>query len=446
MELQPSLTISQKLTLTPAMRQALRCLQLPIPELSELLQEEALSNPLLNAEPPEHTAGEALSAPEIREDSIWRVGGQRDPEEDRTDHEPRVAQEQTFQEYLHKQLGQNRLIDSHLRALCDYLVDCLDSRGYLDCPIPQLAQELGCPLSDLEQALFAVQMLDPPGVGARNLSECLILQLAQGPYFNALTVAIARDGLDLLAAQDYKGLCKKLGAKRGEVDLACRAIRSLNPIPSRGFSSGAPLSLSIPDAAIRCEQGHIIIEVDHHALPKLSINQDYADMLHKSDDPAVQDYIKEQLGRARAMIGNLQGRYDTLTRLLAALTAAQPDYFLHGGDLKPLTMQQLAQGMGVSVSTVSRTVQNKSVLFNGMVVPLRSFFTAPARTDGQVSSQAVKQRIQRFIQAEDPTAPLSDDAVCAALSAAGINISRRTAAKYRTALGIPPASARKARS
>ena len=252
MELQPSLTVSQKLTLTPAMRQALRCLQLPIPELSELLQEEALSNPLLNAEPPEHTARETLSAPEIREDSIWRVGGQRDPEEDRTDHEPRVAQEQTFQEYLHKQLGQNRLIDSRLRALCDYLVGCLDSRGYLDCPIPQLAQELGCPLSDLEQALFAVQMLDPPGVGARNLSECLILQLAQGPYFNALTVAIARDGLDLLAAQDYKGLCKKLGAKRGEVDLACRAIRSLNPIPSRGFSSGAPLSLSIPDATIRC--------------------------------------------------------------------------------------------------------------------------------------------------------------------------------------------------
>lgn len=259
-------------------------------------------------------------------------------------------------------------------------------------------------------------------------------------------MAIARDGLDLLAAQDYKGLCKKLGAKRSEVDLACQAIRSLNPIPSRGFSSGAPLSLSIPDATIRCEQGHVIIEVDHHALPKLSINQDYADMLHKSDDPAVQDYIKEQLGRARAMIGNLQGRYDTLTRLLAALTAAQPDYFLHGGDLKPLTMQQLAQGMGVSVSTVSRTVQNKSILFNGMVVPLRSFFTAPARTDGQVSSQAVKQRIQRFIQAEDPSAPLSDDAVCAALSAAGINISRRTAAKYRAALGIPPASARKARS
>ena len=351
MELQPSLTVSQKLTLTPAMRQALRCLQLPIPELSELLQEEALSNPLLNAEPPEHTAGEALSAPEIREDSIWRVGGQRDPEEDRTDHEPRVAQEQTFQEYLHKQLGQNRLIDGHLRALCDYLVGCLDSRGYLDCPIPQLAQELGCPLSDLEQALFAVQMLDPPGVGARNLSECLILQLAQGPYFNALTVAIARDGLDLLAAQDYKGLCKKLGAKRGEVDLACRAIRSLNPIPSRGFSSGAPLSLSIPDAAIRCEQGHIIIEVDHHALPKLSINQDYADMLHKSDDPAVQDYIKEQLGRARAMIGNLQGRYDTLTRLLAALTAAQPDYFLHGGDLKPLTMQH--QNHLISVHKIS---------------------------------------------------------------------------------------------
>ena len=135
-----------------------------------------------------------------------------------------------------------------------------------------------------------------------------------------------------------------------------------------------------------------------------------------------------------------------LSLLLAALTAAQPDYFLHGGDLKPLTMQQLAQGMGVSVSTVSRTVQNKSILFNGMVVPLRSFFTAPARTDGQVSSQAVKQRIQRFIQAEDPSAPLSDDAVCAALSAAGINISRRTAAKYRAALGIPPASARKARS
>lgn len=136
MELQPSLTVSQKLTLTPAMRQALRCLQLPIPELSELLQEEALSNPLLNAEPPEHTAGEALSARRSGRTASggWAASGTR--EEDRTDHEPRVAQEQTFQEYLHKQLGQNRLIDGHLRALCDYLVGCLDSPRLSGLPHP----------------------------------------------------------------------------------------------------------------------------------------------------------------------------------------------------------------------------------------------------------------------------------------------------------------------
>ena len=313
MQLEQRQTLSQKLVLTQTMRQSLDCLQLSAPELAEYVQEVALSNPLLDVQSPTYYEAELPSeaAPaereplEVREADSWR-GVTFSGMEDVQDFTAFLTREKTFRDHLTEQIGQMKLVDDELLRLCRFLIDCLDERGYLDCPLEELSREFDIPLFSLEQALFAVQMLDPPGVGARNLSECLTLQLT------------------------------------------------------------------------------------------------------------------------------LIGR-------------EQHGFFCGGEALLPVTMQQLSEKMGVSTSTVSRAAQNKYIQFQGRIIPVRSFFTTAIRPDAAVSSHAVKQRLQSLIRAEDPAAPLSDEALRLALSALGIEVSRRAVAKYRAEMDIPSSSQRKKR-
>lgn len=313
MQLEQRQTLSQKLVLTQTMRQSLDCLQLSAPELAEYVQEVALSNPLLDVQSPTYYETELPSeaAPaereplEVRETDSWR-GATSSGMEDVQDFTAFLTREKTFRDHLTEQIGQMKLVDDELLRLCRFLIDCLDERGYLDCPLEELSREFDIPLFSLEQALFAVQMLDPPGVGARNLSECLTLQLT------------------------------------------------------------------------------------------------------------------------------LIGR-------------EQHGFFCEGEALLPVTMQQLSEKMGVSTSTVSRAAQNKYIQFQGRIIPVRSFFTTAIRPDAAVSSHAVKQRLQSLIRAEDPSAPLSDEALRLTLSALGIEVSRRAVAKYRAEMDIPSSSQRKKR-
>ena len=197
MQLEQRQTLSQKLVLTQTMRQSLDCLQLSAPELTEYVQEVALSNPLLDVQSPTYYETELPSeaAPaereplEVRETDSWR-GGTSSGMEDVQDFTAFLTREKTFRDHLTEQIGQMKLVDDELLRLCRFLIDCLDERGYLDCPLEELSREFDIPLFSLEQALFAVQMLDPPGVGARNLSECLTLQLAQGRSLDPLALKI----------------------------------------------------------------------------------------------------------------------------------------------------------------------------------------------------------------------------------------------------------------
>ena len=209
MQLEQKQTLSQKLVLTQTMRQSLDCLQLSAPELSEYVQEVALSNPLLDVQSPTYYETELPSetAPaereplEVRETDSWR-GVTSSGMEDVQDFTAFLTREKTFRDHLTEQIGQMKLVDDELLRLCRFLIDCLDERGYLDCPLEELSREFDIPLFSLEQALFAVQMLDPPGVGARNLSECLTLQLAQGRSLDPLALKIARDGLEMLGKRE----------------------------------------------------------------------------------------------------------------------------------------------------------------------------------------------------------------------------------------------------
>ena len=384
------------------------------------------------------------NALEVREADSWR-GVTSSGMEDVQDFTAFLTRKKTFRDHLTEQIGQMKLVDDELLRLCRFLIDCLNERGYLDCPLAELSREFDIPLFSLEQALFAVQMLDPPGVGARNLSECLTLQLAQGRSLDPLALKIARDGLELLGKRDFSGLATLLGVSVGEARAAAAKILALNPIPSRSFADSEQIAYVAPDAEFSVQQGQLVIELNERILPRLSVNAEYAALMNTSDDPEVQRYVKEKLSEAQALIKGVHTRCDTLVQMLTLIGREQHGFFCGGEALLPVTMQQLSEKMGVSTSTVSRAAQNKYIQFQGRIIPVRSFFTTAIRPDAAVSSHAVKQRLQNLIRAEDPAAPLSDEALRLTLSALGIEVSRRAVAKYRAEMDIPSSSQRKKR-
>lgn len=286
-------------------------------------------------------------------------------------------------------------------------------------------------------------MLEPTGVGARTLSECLILQLAQGQNFNAVTLGVAQNGLELLAARRYTELARRLGVDKKALMEAVAVITALNPIPAQGYGTGEGSGYILPDAVITAQDGNITLELNRQAMPHVSVDKQYRTMLQQTEDAAAAEYLKEKLRRAEEMVDCLQNRKRTLTRLLTEIVQHQHGFFC-GGSLKPMTIQEVAGALDVNPSTVSRAVQDKYILFRAKVIPLRSLFTQAAAYGpcGALSPVTIRQRIQRLIAEEPSGQPISDESLAAALTAEGICISRRTVAKYRTQLQIPPSTQR----
>ena len=348
----------------------------------------------------------------------------------------------SFSEYLEGQLGTIPYLDPRLRELCRYLIGCLNSAGYLDCPLTELAEELGVPLFEMEQALLAIQTLDPPGVGARDLSECLLLQLAQGKHFTEENIHLLRAGLPLLAEEDWDGLARLLGVSRERAKRDAEVIRGLNPIPSRSFASAERPVYLVPEATVSCRDGEVIIKMERGSQPKVELNPYYCALLDSAEGET-RDYLHRRMAEAHELISGLLSRERTLRQILGAIVKGQRDFFLKGAALAPLTMQQVAEELGLSTSTVSRAVKDKYLSFQGRSLALRSFFVAALPTGEGVSPQTVQEHIRRFIAAEDPASPLSDEALREALANLGVNASRRTVAKYRGEMGIPSSAQRK---
>lgn len=341
----------QKIKLSSAVYQSLFMLQLSALDLETYIQERALENPLLDVDFPLHDSD--LNAPSlVKESADIEVLGNSENQffysGDASDdwgisdaHDFALynvpdAYKLSLSDYLSSQLRQSKQIDEKMLNLCLYLVNCMDERGYMDCPLEEIAEEVGCSVYDVEQALFAIQMLDPPGVGARNLSECLVLQLSQSSHFNALTVHIAQEGLFLLASHNYAELSKRLHTTQKAVRRAADIIASLNPIPSRGFGNHEYVNYCIPDASIYAEHGQLVVELNRRVLPQVSINREYCALLDTDASPEIQQYVRENFNAANKLIEGLQKRSDTLEQLLKILVAYQRDFFLNGGDILPI--------------------------------------------------------------------------------------------------------------
>lgn len=444
MELKQQVTTKQTLALTQTMRQSLACLQMSVLELRDYIQEEALSNPLLEISMENYSVPLSPAGISQRERDDWSGSDIRNSDDghNASDFTDVYIKEVSFSEHLNQQLGQMKELDERQRSLCKYLIGCLDSRGYLDCDLQDLADESGIPLFDLEQALYVVQMLEPIGVGARSLSENLIIQLANSEHFNEATVHIALFGLELLSTQDYRALAKEMGLSIQQVICAEQVIKALNPIPSRGFAAGEATQYSVPEAEIIIENGQLAIQIDPwHLLPKISINNIY----DTTSDDSAKIYIRQKKEEAATLLKMIQNRESTLSAVIRCIAAKNREFFVNGGPLVPLTMQQVAEDLSVNASTISRTVKGKSIQFTGKTLPLRMFFSSALQTQSgnAVSAESAKQQIRRFVNAEDKRQPLSDDGLCHALAGIGIVLSRRTIAKYRAELNIPSKSERR---
>lgn len=447
MELSQLSAQKQNLCLCLSMKQAIHCLELPIQELHRYLEEEASSNPLLEIDLPPLPLQDNTSVPDlrIREPEIWNEKRGNDNSMEWI-VETAYTRPQTYREYLYEQLGQMKELDQEMLNLCTFLVDCLNSAGYLDCELSDLAAETGCTEFILEQALYIVQSLDPLGTGARSLQECLTLQLAQSSYFNDRHMKVIRLGLEFLAQKDLKSLAQVLGTSISEAEAAGKVIQGLNPIPSRGFASDDTEGCLFPEAVILVENKQIIVQIDSYSAPRL--NGQYVDMIGKQGYDEVQTYLKENVKKAKELINAVEKRNRTIERIIVQITREQFDFFLHGAPLLPMTMLEMAEHMNLSISTISRAVKEKYVEFNGVLLPLRSFFSLPVNTNssGSVSALITHSRIADLIRGEDPQKPFSDEALRTALLIYGINISRRTVAKYRMDLGIPTANKRRGSS
>lgn len=435
----------QQQVLSTAMRQSLEILRMPAAELHAFLLEEAQENLFLQVEEPEFADAADLFAPETLPYGDWpEYGALQSPGAGKENSDPAecMCGTESFTDYLLEQLMQDKSIPREYLAACCYLVQNLNRRGWLEDSLDSLSGCIGVPVRQMEQALYIVQSLSPAGVGARGLEECLILQLAQTKDFSAETLALIRRGLELVAKNDFRAAALELNVSAERAKKCCEAIRRLNPIPSRGFSTGETVQYVSPEAEVTREGDRLAVRYLESAQPKVSLEPAYVQLLEETRDPALERYLAAHRRRAQALIEDVEQRKRTLLRVLQCVLESQYGYFLHGPEnLQPLTAQAVAQKLGVNASTVSRAIQGKSIVCAQGTVPVKSLFSA--KLDRQeASSASARERLRLLIRAEDKTAPLSDEQLKQALGALGIRLSRRTVAKYRKIMDIPAATMR----
>ena len=455
----------QKLIASQRQQQQLAILHMTLQEISEIVNDQLQSNPMLEMD--EHVSDESLfSAVSWDRLSAQTAGQQGDfSGEDAAprgviavdyhaarrcdEHEANpldfAATPESLSDYLTLQLASYPL-DQVQRKICVHLIAMLDDQGFFRESLEDTARELGLDLFELTQMLYVIQSLDPPGVGARDLQECLILQLAAGNHFNGYTLRIVKEALPLLSRNRISAIAKLLDVDTLHAKRYCDEIRALSPIPARGYYTGEKSNYIIPDAAITRSGDQFAVQMNNSMIPRLVINSDYAALLESTADMELKDYLKPQMCAAKNLISDINARQETLQRIICEIVKKQPCFFGDGKTLAPMTMEEIADAVGIHISTVSRAIAGKYVICAAGTVSLRSLFTAGYGMQGKdnaVSAAVIKRQLTELIAAEETESPLSDEALAQRFRDMGIQISRRTVAKYREEQGIPCSNLRR---
>ncbi|MHB1326137.1 MAG: RNA polymerase factor sigma-54 [Thermoleophilia bacterium] len=457
MELKPTLktapSVSQQLVLSPRLYQSLSVLRLGANDLQKLIQEELDNNPTLEIPEPADLDQETTHSAEreLWEDYLGANRGERGPgagnREGATAGEL-AASPVTLTEHLTLQLELENLED-HKRRIGLAIIGSLDDDGYLREPLASLAETITRPAAEIEEVLAIVQHFDPPGVAARNLAECLAIQLEQLDA-GETTIRIVRDFLPEVARSAYAEIAKALAVSTARVRHAVDLIRHLCPSPGSLFDTSPPAAAIIPDVYARPDRNRVRILANREILPSLRLSQLYKQMAEagkgEGSDPETVRYVKEKIQEASRLIRDIDHRRATVTKVARAIAEAQPEFFSKGPEhLRPLGLEEIARRLEVHPSTVSRAVLGKYMSTPYGVFEFRFFFSAGYATDhGEgLAATAVKKRLAGLISAEDSSRPLSDQKLAGQLAENGLSISRRTVAKYREALGIPASWERK---
>lgn len=431
--------LRQELKLTPQLMQSMEVLQMTSQELLEYLSRQAEENPLLDQSDPPERAYE-----ELRRQAGWIDGGVRATfthEESALEPGREDSRLESLTAFLRDQIHRLRL-PKPLTALCEYLAELVDEDGYLAQEDLDGLAGMKIPQALVDRALDTLQSLDPPGVGARSLSECLLLQLSRQENPNPLAMDVAARFLPELGRKHYAAIAQKLGTTAEVVRGAEAVISALEPHPGRAFQSAEPPVYIRPDVFVAQLEGEWKVILNEYYLPRVSVNDYYLRLLKSSDEKETRDYLRQKLQQARWLLDSLERRGSTLRRCAEAALEAQKPFFAGKTQaLAPMTLSSLAEGLALHPSTVSRAVRGKYLQCRQGTYPLRYFFSLPV--SGGVSRQAAKQALLSLIREEDPRRPHSDQDLCRLLADRGIPLARRTVTKYRLELGIGSSAARR---
>ena len=475
LEIKQQLRLSQQLVMTPQLQQAIKLLQLSRLELADVVQQELQENPLLEesqesdeelpreleaeAEVVEKTLSEATGdVPENREasdvekiaDIDWQSYAEAYPQtgfqsggregDDRPPFEATLTRRETLAEHLHWQLQMSDLEGSE-REAARWLIGNLDEDGYLRADLDEIARRAGVSLERVEVTLQRLQHFDPVGVAARDLRECLLLQIDTRRDVPVLAKTLVGEHLEALQKRDFRGIARATGAEIEAVAQAADWIGTLEPRPGRPFGGEEPVYI-VPDIYVHKigDDYHVVLNED--GMPRLRINQLYRDVLSKGGNGVAKDtrdYVQDKVRGALWLIKSIHQRQRTIHKVMQSLIKFQRPFFDRGIQaLRPLNLRDVAEDIGMHESTVSRVTTNKYAHTPQGIFELKYFFNSSInRVEGEaIASESVKEKIRRIVAAEDPQRPLSDQRIAEMLRNANIDIARRTVTKYREAMNI----------
>jgi len=481
------LRLGQHLTMTPQLQQAIRLLQLSTLDLKQEIQEALESNLMLETEE-EGAAREELSQPgngklerdklgsnnsekeinaesadmpdELPVDSVWddiydsalppSSGSASQESSDANDYLNQRRTARTLHDYLLWQLNLTPFSDVD-RAIALSIIDGINEDGYLTLELDEILASLDdeeIEIEEVEAVLHRLQQFDPAGVAARNLRESLLIQLRQRPadepYLDK-TLTLIQDYFDLLAEQDHNQLKRKLKLSDDELLEITRLIQSLTPRPGTLVADTEPQYV-LPDVFVKKRDGVWIVELNSEATPKLRVNPEYAKLIRRADNSDENNYLKSHMQEARWFIKSLMSRNQTLLRVATKIVEFQKDFFEYGAEaMRPLVLRDIAEALDMHESTISRVTTQKYMHTPQGTLEFKYFFSSHVSTTGggECSATAIRALIKKLIDAELPKKPLSDNKIATILADQGINVARRTIAKYRESMAIPPSNERK---
>lgn len=441
------LNLTQTQKLSEKMIQSLQILQMNTQELEEYLKEKELENPLIELEEHSNWSEEKTNFQKKLE---WIA---KSDEQNRVYYEDEQEEQKQEREFSTEEVGLSEYVLSQLASVSktqldseiyEFLVYSLDERGYLIETAKELAEKFSMPVEKMEGYINKLKKCDPAGVGAKDLRECLLLQLERRENKNEIIDKVVKDYLVKVGKNQIPQIAKALKISIDEVVRACEEIRKLNPKPAQGFASRTHLKYLVPDVTVVKFKGYFEILLDETSSYSRTFSTYYLNLMKEDGASEVKEYLQEKYKQAQWIFQCVDSRRETMMKICRILVEEQKEFFEKGTVyLRPLRMRKLAEKAGIHESTVSRAIKEKYLQCSWGIFPMNYFFAQSVSVKENQTKDAVKKELQRIIEQEDKTRPLSDQKIVEKMQEEGICISRRTVAKYRGQMGIADAGGRK---